>query len=114
MKIEPTVADEFLDIDPAFREVARKYGREMFALVMNAGVSQQAASVLAGLVEKHRSQHGLHAIGVLTQSFNQLSNQYVKKMGWTGEELVQCDRGIQMAFKSKLIVPGESGILLSH
>ena len=101
--------DEFLDIDPAFRSVAEAYGREMFALVMNAGVAQQAAAVLGQVVEHHRSQHGAHAVGVLANAFNALSNEYVKEKGWKAETLAQCDRDIQMAFKGKLIVPGTAG-----
>ena len=30
-------------IDPAFHEIVRRYGRSMFALVMNAGMAQQGS-----------------------------------------------------------------------
>lgn len=40
-------ADEFLDLDPVFRPVAAQYGRDLFALVFNAGIAGQATNVLA-------------------------------------------------------------------
>ena len=110
-EITPAAADEMLDIEPAFREVAQKYGRSMFGLVMNAGMAGQAAALLAQAADKHKSQHSLHAVSVLAQAFNQVSNAYVKQMGWDEALIAQCDRDIQLAFKSKIIAPG-SAILL--
>lgn len=102
---------EYPDVPKEFWPVVDKYGREMFALVMNAGVAGQAASVLATLAGKHGSRAGQHAVGVLAQAFNQTSNAYVKKMGWTEAEVAQCDRDVQLAFAGKLAVP-EGNILL--
>lgn len=99
--------DLFEDIEPLFRDVAKRYGREMFALVMNAGMAQQAVAVLASQAEKHGSRKGLHAVGVVSQSFNQVSNAYVKLQGWSEELLAQCDRDIQLAFAGRLVVAGE-------
>lgn len=99
-----TVEDEMLDIDPVMRPVVIKYGRKMWALVMNAGMAGQAADVLAVIVQKHQSKHGAHAVGVLAQSFNQLSNAYVEEMGWEEGLVAQCDRDIQLAYAGKLLV----------
>ena len=108
--------DEMLDIDAAFRPVVEQYGRSMFALVMNAGMCEQAAQVLAGLVKKHQSLHSAQALRVIADSFNQVSNAYVKQMGWTEELVAQCDRDVQRAFAGKIIVPGQSptsGLILN-
>lgn len=107
-------ADEMLDLDPAMRPVAAKYGREMFALVMNAGMASQAAEVLVGQVRKHSSRAGLHAVGVLTQAFNQVSNAYCKLKEWDEGILAQCDRDIQMAFAGKIVAPGSALVLNSQ
>ena len=108
--------DEMLDVDPAFRPVVAQYGRSMFALVMNAGMCGQAASVIAGLVEKHQSIHSAQALSVIADAFNQISNAYVKQMGWSEELVAQCDRDVQLAFAGKIIVPGQSpasGLILN-
>ena len=104
-------AGEYPDVPREFWPVVDKYGREMFALVMNAGVAGQAASVLASVLQKHHSKHGIHAVGMLANAFNQTSNAYVKKMGWSEELVAQCDRDVQLAFAGKL-VPPEGNILL--
>ena len=98
--------DEMLDIEVAFRPVVAQYGRSMFALVMNAGMCGQAAQVLGGLVEKHQSLHSAQALRVIADAFNQVSNAYVKQMGWTEELVAQCDRDVQRAFAGKIIVAG--------
>ncbi len=110
-EIAPLPEDKFLDIEPAFREVAQKYGRNMFALVMNAGMAQQATQALTIQAEKHSSRSAVHAVGVLAQAFNEVSNAYVVHIGWPPELLAQCDRDIALAFKGKIITPG-SAILL--
>lgn len=99
--------DLFEDIEPLFRDVARKYGRSMFALVMNAGMAQQAAQALATLAQKHASRSGLHAVGMLSSAFNQVSNELVQLQGWDEALLAQCDRDIQLAFSHRLVVAGE-------
>ena len=108
-----SAADEMLDLDPVMRPVAAKYGREMFALVMNAGMASQAAEVLVGQARKHSSRAGLHAVGVLTSAFNQVSNAYCKEKGWSEGELAQCDRDIMLAFTGKVVTPGSALILNS-
>ena len=111
-KEDALLAGQFPDIDPAFHDVCRTYGREMFALVMNAGMAQQATAVLAQLAEKRRSRGGLHAVGVLSQAFNQVSNSYVKKMGWDEGLVAQCDRDIARAWAAKIQVVPAGSLLL--
>ena len=110
-KIELPAADEMLDIEPAFREVAQKYGRSMFAFVMNAGMAGQAAQALGAQAQKHQSRGAAHAVGVLAQAFNQVASSYAKQMAWDEGMLAQCDRDIALAFKTKIVTPG-SAILL--
>ena len=105
--------EEMLDIPPAFHSVVKQYGREMFALVMNAGMGGEAAKVLSAFVQKHQSHHSAHALGVLASSFNQISNAYVKQMGWSEELVAQCDRDCQLAHKNQIIMPGSSILLNS-
>ena len=102
------------DIDPDLREVARTYGRSMFALVVNAGMAGQAAEVLGQVLSRNHSKHGLHALGVLGNSFNGLSNAYALSQGWTQEQLAMCERDVQRAFSVKLVTPSGAPILLDH
>lgn len=111
-KVE-VAADDMLDLDPVMRPVAAKYGREMFALVMNAGMASQAAEVLAAQAQKRQSRATAHAVGVLSSAFNQVSNAYCKMHGWTEGELAQCDRDIMLAFAGKIAKPGSALILNS-
>ncbi len=111
-EIAPAAADEYLDLDACFRPVAQQYGRELFALVYNAGMAGQAMAVLAGQADKHHSKGMAHAAGVLAQAFNHVSTELCKVKGWEAGILAQCDRDIALAFKNKLIVPG-SAILLN-
>ena len=112
MSEQEQVVDEMLDVDPAFRPVVAQYGRSMFALVMNAGMCGQAASVLGGLVEKHQSLHSAQALSVIADAFNQISNAYVKQMGWAEELVAQCDRDVQRAFAGKIVVAGPGSKLI--
>ncbi len=105
-------ADTFEDIEPAFRGVAAKYGRDMFALVMNAGMAGQATAELARQAQKHGSNKAAHAVGVVAQAFNQVSNAYVVLKGWDEGTLAQCDRDIQLAFAGKIQVVGGTGPLI--
>lgn len=98
-------------IEEMFHPVVQKYGRSMFALVMNAGVAGEAMQRLGRVIEHHRSQHGMHAVQVLGQAFNQVSNAYVLSKGWDEGTLAQCGRDIQLAFAGKLSVV-EAGIIL--
>ena len=109
-KIEPA-PEENLDLPPEFREVCAKYGRPMFTLVFNAGMSSQAAMILVNFANKHRSQHSMHAIGVLTKAFNEISTAYCKMNGWDEGMLSQCDRDIGLAVQHKIITPTSSIIL---
>ena len=106
-----TVEESNRDLDPIFRPVANKYGRDMFALVMNAGLCSQATEILMGLASKHHSQHSMHALGVLSNGFNEISSAYCKLQGWDAGMLAQCDRDIQLAFAGRVQVPGNAIIL---
>jgi len=110
-QVDQPLPEANTDLAPEFREVAAKYGREMFTLVFNAGLSSQAAQVLVNFANKHQSRHTLHATGVLATAFNEISNAYCKKMGWEEGMLAQCDRDIGLAFQQKIIMPTSSIIL---
>ena len=103
--------DPCLGIPEHFHPVVRKYGRAMFALVMDAGMSTQATAVLATLADKHHSKAGRHAVVVLSQAFNEISTAYCKLQGWEEGILTQCDRDIGLAFAGKIEVPGSAIIL---
>ena len=109
---QPSV-DDLEDLPDWARPVAEKYGRSMFGLVLNAGMSQQAAAVLNEIVGKHQSTHGQRAIRIIADAFNQVSNAYVERMGWDAEVLAQCDRDCLLAF-SKSVQPVTPAILLAH
>lgn len=104
--LAPEAADEFLDLEPCVRLVAQQYGRELFALVMNAGLCSEAVKVLAAAAAKQRSQESLHAVGVLSSAFNQVSTAYCKEKGWTEEVLAQCDRDIARAWAGRIVLAG--------
>ena len=108
---QPEATEQNADLPPAFRPVAAQHGRDMFTLVLNAGMAKQAMQVLEQLVVKHHSKHGLHAVQVMANSFNQNSNELVRLKGWTEEQLVHCDRDIQLAFQGQIVTPGSSIIL---
>lgn len=103
--------DEFLDLEPCFRPVAAQYGREMFALVYNAGMAGQAMQVLSQQAQKHHSKSIAHAAGVIASAFNHTSSALAAQKGWSAEMLAQCDRDIGLAFRGKIVTPG-SAILL--
>lgn len=107
--------DTMEDIEECFRPVVQAHGRSMFALVMNAGMAGQAAERIAQTLQRVQSANGLAGLAMLSQAFNQVSNAYVTQMGWTEEQLAQCDRDIQRAFAGKIVVaaPGSSLILNS-
>jgi hypothetical protein len=104
-------APQHLDLPDHLRPVALKYGRDMFALVFDAGMCSQATQVLATLANKHMSKSGIHAVQVLASAFNEISTAYAKSKGWDEAVLAQCDRDIQLAFQGKVQVPGQSIIL---
>lgn len=108
---EETAVD-LTGIDAAFHEVVTEFGREMFVLVYNAGMAGEAAKHLLELAQKHRSVGGVKGVEVLTSCFNTLSNDYVGKMGWTGEQLAACDQAIKLAFHGKLVVPPEGSRIM--
>jgi len=105
--------DEFLDIDPALREVAKEYGRSMFALVLNAGMGGEAARILGEVLQRQHSRHGVQALRHLVSVFNQVSNAYVIRQGWTQEDLAACEQAIKLAFAGKVAIE-ESKIILAH
>ena len=86
--------------DPVFDGVIEKYGQDMFALVMAAGVAGQAAEAAAALGQHNPKM--LHAVGMLAGCFNQVSNALVIAKGWDEALVAQCDRDIQLAFSGKI------------
>lgn len=110
--IDATKNEELEGIEECFHPVVGKYGRAMFALVMNAQMGGQAVGVLASVMERAHSTHGLHAVKVLANCFNQISNDYVKKMEWTDEDVAACASAIEVAYRTKLIIPQTSPIVL--
>jgi hypothetical protein len=100
-------------IESCFHPVVMQYGRPMFSLVMNATLAQQGAAVLAGLVDKHRSNHGVKAVQIVVSVINVISKDYSDLRGWTQEQLAQCARDIERAYATKIVVPG-SAIILDH
>ena len=99
-------------IPEIFHEVVKKYGRPMFALVMNAGIAQEGLNRIATLATKHQSKGGIQAAGLLGQAFNQISADYARFQGWDEGILAQCSRDIQLAFAGKIQVPGETPIIV--
>jgi hypothetical protein len=99
------------DLPEYFHPVVEKHGRAMFDLCLHAGMGGQATQILLSVVQKHRSQHGTQALGRLANGFNEISSAYAKKMGWSLEQLAECDRDLQFAFKGA-IIPAGSRIIL--
>jgi len=94
-----------------FHPVVLQYGRELFALCMNAGIAGQAAEQLSLGVGKNPRM--TRALRLFCKSYNELSNEFVMKMGWPPELVAQCDRDIQLAFAGKLVVPEGGKIILN-
>jgi len=105
-------AKRFAGLDRAFWPVARTYGLDMVALVYNAAMAQQAAAVLSEQAQKHNSRKALHALGVMTEAFNQVSNAMVLVKGWSPEMVAQCERDLQRAWAGKVQVV--SPLVLAH
>ncbi len=93
--------DTFEDVEECLREVAKKHGRMRFAAMMLAGMGGQAAAVLMGLAEKHRSRHGVNAVVQLSGAVEQLVNALGEAHGWTAEELGQVDKDIREAWEKR-------------
>lgn len=106
--------DEFLDLGEVFRPIAKEYGRDMFSLVFNAGMARQAVEVLGQAASAGRPGELLHAVKVLASAFNQLSNDYVKKMRWEERKLNECEQAIMIAFAGELSVVEKPKIILAH
>ena len=104
--------DQFLDIQPCFRPVAKQYGREIFALVLNSGMARQAMEVLGGLANKHQSRHGMAAAQVMANAYNGAASALCKAKGWDEGLLAQVDRDIQLAFRSQIQVADASSPLI--
>ncbi len=104
--------EKHLDVDPVYRPVVEKFGREMFTLVFNAGMGRQAAVHLCHLAEgmgrsqlarsRQLAQEIMHATSVLTSAFNEASSQLAKRNGWTAEQLEECERAIESAVAAKI------------
>lgn len=103
--------DLFEDVPEVFRPVAKEFGRDLFALVMNAGMAAQAAEVLGVVVARTQSHEAHHALTMLVRIFNQLSSDYVRKMGWDDAEVARCESGIKAAWAGKIAV-APAGIIL--
>lgn len=104
---QPPKVDEFLDLPLSFRPVAQLHGREMFQLVVAAGMCSEAAERLS-----HSKNPGaLVATRILADNFNQVANALVAAKGWTEEQLAHCDRDITLAYAGK-VQTVESKIIL--
>lgn len=112
MNNEQAGEDKFEDIDECFRPVVRQYGRPMFALVMNVGLATQAAQVLGAQADKRQSRALSEAAMMMCQAFNTVSSALAALQGWTEEELTQCDRDVQLAFRNSVRPEGSSIIQL--
>ena len=105
-------AKRFAELEPAFWPVAKIYGLDMVALVYNAAMAQQAAAVLSEQAQKHNSRKALHALGIMSEAFNQVSNAMVLVKGWSPEQIAQCERDLQRAWAGKVQVV--SPLVLAH
>ena len=103
--------DALLDIPEVFRPVVSKYGRAMYALVMNAGMAGQAAEVAGAVAAKANNPQLARAILTLVEAFNQVSNAYVKVKGWEEADVAMCDRDMQLAFAAQPSAPTKKIIL---
>ena len=90
---------DFVDLPRVLGPVVVAHGQGMVALVYGAGMAAEAAKVLAGL----RDPKALHALSVLIGTFNQASSAYCRLMGWTEEQLGQCNRDIELAFAGAVV-----------
>jgi len=97
--------DDLSDIPECFHEVVRKYGRDMFATVFNAGMAQVALETLSAFVTKHQSAHSAHALRVLGNAFNQASNTLIVSKGWDRGTLAECDRESMLAGRQLVAAP---------
>lgn len=104
--------DEMLDLPKQLRGPAQTHGREMVALVYGAGMASEATQVLALRATSMRDSKSLHAVRVLSQTFNETSTAYCKLKGWTEAMLAQCDRDISLSFAGG-IVDAKGGIILN-
>lgn len=105
------IVDQMLDVPEVFRPVVAQYGRAMFTLVMSAGVAGEAMNVAGALAIDQRNPALMRAITTLGNSFNQVSNAYVKQMGWSEATVAQCDRDLQLAFAGKISTPTAAIVL---
>lgn len=99
------------ELKEEFAEVIAVHGEELFGLVWNAGMAGEAIGVLAGVVDKHRSRHGLQALGTTAAAFNEVAELLRAAKGWTAEDLAACDTAIKAAFAAKVVVPRTNIIL---
>lgn len=105
------LVDPLSDIPEVFRPVVQQYGREMFHLVMQAGLAGQAAKVLGELTVTQRNPALMGAMVTLVNSFNLVSNAYCKAKEWDEGTVAQCDRDVQLAFAGQILTPTASIIL---
>ena len=105
------VGDDLGDLPKQLRGPVGTYGRAMVALVYGAGMASEATKVLALRAQSQRDTDGLHAVRVLSETFNEMSTAYCKVMGWTEAMLMQCDRDISLSFAGA-VVDGKGLIIL--
>lgn len=93
--------EEFLDLEECLRPIAKQWGRAMFTLVLYAGMGREAAEVLA------KANKGmprlLHAVGLLANGFNVISQELITAKGWSQEDLAQCEEEIKRAWAGRLV-----------
>ena len=108
---EKSEGPKYPGIDPCFDSVVDRWGREMFALCMQAGLASAAGVQLMGLVERlgsgsAASRQNSHiiaqALRVLAGGFNEMSNELIKAKGWKAEEIEACNAAIEQAWSAKL------------
>ena len=109
-------------LDACFDSVVDKHGREMFALVMQAGLGSAATEQLNQLagtlaegsaISRRNSFVILQAMRVLAGAVNELGNELIKAKGWSAEEIEACNAALEQAWAGKLSVV-EAGKVQVH
>jgi malate/lactate dehydrogenase len=100
------------ELPSMLKDVVTEHGQDMVALIMSSGLAGEAAARLSEVLQRQHSTHGLAALKVLINSFNAVSNAYVKEKGWTQEQLAAAELAIKMAVSQQVVIP-ESKIILA-
>jgi hypothetical protein len=101
-------------IPAEFHDIVRTYGRDMFALVVNMRAANELANLVGAILNKHASRHGLSAIASIGNVLNLISTDYALSREWTNEVLMECDKDIRAVVERKIIIPGQSPLILKH